>query len=202
MVTNLGFYFSEPQLANPITIRLIITSDETSRLDQLMWLRGARLHRISPLSVDSFNKLTDKYLRSALGQLVVNFDNQINLFHQIFGHFETTKTSSVRYYTAYLKTFVDVFNRKWSMLHGDSDHLRLGVDKLDQVSGQVNRLKEEAYEQKQQLDSKRKEADEAFNLIMNSMHESEDKKVELEEVQQKIEVETVALKGLFRSVLC
>lgn len=85
---------------------------------------------------------------------------------------------------------------KMDSMKDEGARLTLGVDRLNQVSSQVDSLKSEALEQQKLLNDKRQEANEAFQMIMNSMHASEDKKGELEELQNKIQSETGNLKGI------
>ncbi|KAH9389538.1 Cytoplasmic dynein 2 heavy chain 1 [Tyrophagus putrescentiae] len=103
--------------------------------------------------------------------------------------------ANLHLYGNFLQAYGNLLQAKLSSLGGEGDRLALGVTKLDQVASQVAVLKEEALKQKALLADKRAEADDAFAMIMNSMHASEEKRSELEEVQAKIEVETKNLKG-------
>lgn len=173
-------------------------------MDRLLWIRKAHLHRVAPFTVSCYERWTGKLLSNNGINSNGFTEHHVTLLYEIYEHFgkeihsdfSERQLENIHYYTGYVRSFLELYGNQLAVLGTESERLRLGVTKLNQVSTQVSTLKNDAFEQKQLLDAKRLEADEAFNLIMNSMHESEDKKGELEEIQKRIEVETVTLNGM------
>lgn len=179
-------------------IRVIITGTEIKPLDHLMWLRRANIHYLSPFNENDYKSLAKTLIEAQVSKLS-NIDLMCELFYKIYIHFQKamgliTILDNIRFYTNFVQTFIQIYDLRLKTFDMENERMKKGVVKLDQVSNQVQTLKNEAYKQKQLLDSKRAEADEAFNLIMNSMHQSENKKIELEDVQQQIKVESQNLK--------
>lgn len=182
-------------------IRVIITGTEIKPLDHLMWLRRANVHYLSPFNENNYKELAKSLIETQVNKQnqLSDIDSMCQLFYKIYIHFQkalelTTIRDNIRFYTNFVQTFIQIYILRLKLFDIENERMKIGVVKLDQVSNQVQTLKNEAYKQKQLLDSKRAEADEAFNLIMNSMHQSENKKVELEDVQQRIKVESENLK--------
>uniref|UniRef100_A0A6P6XQE3 Dynein heavy chain, cytoplasmic n=1 Tax=Dermatophagoides pteronyssinus TaxID=6956 RepID=A0A6P6XQE3_DERPT len=193
----------QQQISN-ITIRLIITTTGLTSMDHLMWLRKARIHRSLPFTSDDYYHLTKGLIYSQIDKqkLFVDDDDDsiIKMFPKIYQHFQqqdqsnTNNMDNIRSYTDFIQNFIQLFHYQQQQTDDENKRMKLGVARLDQVSNQVKILKNDAYEQKKLLDSKRTEADDAFQMIMNSMHQSEDKKIELEDVQQRMKIETDNLK--------
>ncbi|XP_046919270.2 cytoplasmic dynein 2 heavy chain 1-like [Dermatophagoides farinae] len=198
----------QQQASNIMTIRLIMTTTRLTSMDHLMWLRKAsQIHRSDSFTMDDYNSLTAGLIRPQIDKHIIDdessFDSIIKMFYPIYQHFQQQQqqqqqdqkvidlnTENIRSYTDFLQTFLQLFYYQSAKSNEENERMKLGVERLDQVSTQVKILKDEAMEQKKLLDNKRQEADDAFQLIMNSMHQSEDKKLELEDVQQRIRVET------------
>ncbi|OTF78461.1 cytoplasmic dynein 2 heavy chain 1-like protein [Euroglyphus maynei] len=196
--TQINSSNQQQQLSN-MTIRLILTTTRLTMMDHLMWLRKARIHRSSAFTSDDYHDLTNGLIHSQIDRNLIG-ENFIPMFYPIYQHFQPDSTikdsnmDNIRSYTDFLQNFIQLFRHQSKQSNEENDRMKLGVARLDQVSNQVKILKDEALEQKKLLDSKRAEADDAFQLIMSSMHQSEDKKIELEDVQQRIKVETENLK--------
>ena len=183
------FLYSNEILSGRSTIiRVIITTEQLDSIDHLLWLRHSRLHRMKQLSTNDFDQITERIIKSSS----TSEPSIIDKLYPIYCHFGSN--TNVRMYRNYVTTFINILEWKMNRLEEEKGRLQSGVRQLDHVGSCVGTLRQQALEQKTQLDSKRSEADEAFQMIMSSMHQSEDKKVELEELQQRIGIETATLK--------
>lgn len=180
-----------------LTVRVIICLEHLTSLDRLLWLRQHSLHHIPVLNLDAYHRMTWTIINEHIEADTINLNQAVvHLFLKMFQHFtpNLVHQHDLLKYVSFVHAFVNLYRAQLGTIDQEAAHLQTGVAKLDEVSSEVTRLKNEAAEQKVLLDQKRAEADEAFGMIMSSMHQSEDKKVELEDVQKKIESETISLK--------
>jgi dynein heavy chain 2 len=175
-------------------IRIVLTLNSLNGENELMWSRICHIHFVKKWSNQSLANLPKLIIPDFVTS--AEFSQQ---FYKIYELFETLM-SDQRRYIAFIHTFAQIISEKLNEMEKRREHLKLGVAKLDEASTQVEKLKSEAFEQKELLANKRQEADDALNLITSSMHATEDQKVELEEIKSKTEKETAKLKVRKREI--
>lgn len=154
--------------------------------DQLLiWPRICHVRMAPALSQNSLIQLPTLLSEEIQPDFSPNFSHLLTLFPEYL--------SDNRRYLSFIYTYVNLMKKKTSEIGERRNHLKVGVEKLREASQEVEKLKEGAAEQRVILAKKRQEADEALAMITTSMEDSEDQKVELEEIRKRTEKETAKL---------
>lgn len=183
-------------------VRVVLILNSLSEEDLQMWSRTCHIFRVPKWSDRSLIDLpelilseadekTDDKRSSRLWSKVVQSFRQMIKESKIHQNI----TNEPRKYLDLLETFSLVKQRRLERLASQKIRLHLGVEKLEEASNEVSKLKKDAEQQQQILNEKRNDADAALNMITSSMHSSEDQKIELEEIKARTEKESVRLKA-------
>lgn len=151
----------------------------------LIWHRVCRVRVAPTLSQNSLIQMPTLLSEDIQPDFAPNFSHLSTLFPEYF--------PDNRRYLSFIFTYVNLMSKKRSEIGEKRDHLKVGVEKLDEASREVEKLKQDAAGQRVILANKRQEADEALAMITTSMEDSEDQKVELEGIRKRTEKETAKL---------
>ncbi|RWS13790.1 hypothetical protein B4U79_14531 [Dinothrombium tinctorium] len=169
------------------TVKVVITMSSLNKTDDLMWGRVCLVYRSKPLTNMSEINIAKTFTEYEKDE---SFYAQFPEISQVSKHF----ANDSRRYLAFIDTYKTLLSTKTSNLDEKRRHLMKGVSKLEEVSKEVEKLKEEAKKQQNVLAAKRQEADDALDLITTSMKASEGQKSELEDIKIRTEKETAKLK--------
>ncbi|XP_015793625.1 cytoplasmic dynein 2 heavy chain 1-like [Tetranychus urticae] len=171
-----------------LIVRVILTMNNLASPIDRIWSRACySIYPVRPWSESSLFDLP-KYILSDLG----NTETICNQFVQLWNLSPEVK-GDCRRYISFILTFEVIRDHKVSQLNNQKERLEKGLGKLEEASTEVAKLQEEAANQQAILASKRSEADAALNMITESMHDSEGQKVELEQIKQQTERESMTL---------
>ncbi|XP_043189481.1 cytoplasmic dynein 2 heavy chain 1-like [Amphibalanus amphitrite] len=81
-----------------------------------------------------------------------------------------SNAATPRKYMQLMKTYLKVYKHKKQMILDRQQHLKGGVDKLNEATTVVDKLKKEAGEQEVKLNQKQEEANKALKMITNTMN--------------------------------
>ncbi|XP_037092634.1 cytoplasmic dynein 2 heavy chain 1-like [Pollicipes pollicipes] len=98
-----------------------------------------------------------------------------------------------RKYMQLMKTYLKVYKHKKEVILDRQQHLKGGVDKLNEATAVVDKLKKEAGEQEVKLNQKQGEANKALKMITNTMKSASKQKEEMEALKDKAEKESVKM---------
>lgn len=109
-------------------------------------------------------------------------DDLLNSFYRIESTLPPEKTS-VKKYVTFIKTYQDVYNREKNEITTRQDKLSKGVSKLVEAKTLVTKLKGEAAIQEKVLAEKQKEANEALQMIKETMQNASHQKSHMEDLR-------------------
>ncbi|XP_064481252.1 cytoplasmic dynein 2 heavy chain 1-like [Ornithodoros turicata] len=117
----------------------------------------------------------------------------LSYFLKIHNSCSDLVATSPHRYSCLVRTYSDVYCTKMSRIEKRRDHLKAGISKLNEAKNNVDKLKAEAAKQKQLLDEKQAEADDALQQITMSMTSTSDQKSEMEALKARMEEENKKL---------
>lgn len=182
-------------------IRIVIVAHQLSEEDHMRWSKNCYIYRTRSWSDKSLIDLAKNIvnfhpLMSKEKEGNSKMDNLwtkgVKLFRQLN---DDGNNNDCRKFLALIEMFIKIKVNKLSRFDEQKSRLQLGVSKLEKSANEVGKLKEDAKTQQNILNLKRNDADLALNMIASSMHNSEDQKIELEEIKAKTEKESMILKN-------
>ena len=181
---------------NSLVIKVAIMKRTLSSTDDLIWsLRVASVRKLRPLSDDSLTKLPllmDPALHASNDSSSIDEEFAVK-FHRIFQLFPWFRRDNRRFLSL-IATFYSLFQEKKVDTQNRRKEFLDKISKLERTRAEVEKLKSESAAQREVLNQKRREADEALSLITTSMTSSEDQKIELQVIKSRTENETAKLK--------
>ncbi|XP_022659262.1 cytoplasmic dynein 2 heavy chain 1-like [Varroa destructor] len=96
---------------------------------------------------------------------------------------------SPRTYQTFIKAYDSLYQLKYTELKQRKNHLKAGVEKLDEAKETVNKLRADAKIQEDLLVKKRAEADEALKAITDSVSRTTEQRTEMQILQKKMVIE-------------
>lgn len=172
-------------------VRIVLILSQLRDISEQMWSRVCHVCHCQQWSKESLIQIP----RLIIPKFVTDEDFSKNFYkiYQLFGKESKNGRQESRRFLALIDVFAKIFETKLMEIDNRKEHLKTGVEKLEDASNEVEKLRTDATEQRQLLSDKRREADDALNLITNSMHASEDQRLELEDIKAKTEKETQKL---------
>lgn len=177
-------FIRENKLSNSI-IRVAVMMSKIPEDQLLIWPRVCKVRVAPTTSQNSLIQMPTFLSEDIQPDFAPNFSHLLTLFPEYL--------SDNRRYLSFIFTYANLMSKKRSEIGERRNHLKVGVEKLREASREVETLKEDAAGQRVVLAKKRQEADEALAMITSSMEDSEDQKVELEDIRKRTEKETAKL---------